>query len=155
MPPVQLTKGFAMAPDTGSTYSIRELSDEFDTTPRALRFYEDQGLLHPERDELRRIYSARDRARLQLILRGKRFGFSLSEIRELLDLYDLGDGQVTQLRRTLSTAEEKLALLHERRVELNEAIDDLERHMNLVREMLSDRGGADERETTETTEIAG
>ncbi|MEO1330359.1 MAG: MerR family DNA-binding transcriptional regulator [Pseudomonadota bacterium] len=127
--------------DPGETYSIRDLCDAFGATPRALRFYEDQGLLNPKRDDRRRIYTVRDRARLKLILRGKRFGFTLNEIRELLDLYDLGDGQVTQLRRTIETAQEKHEMLKERRRELDEAIADLERHMDLVRRMLGERSG--------------
>lgn len=144
---------------TTQTYTIRDLCDAFGATPRALRFYEDQGLLSPKREDLKRIYSARDRARLKLILRGKRFGFSLSEIRELLDLYDLGDGQVTQLTRTITTAEAKLEMLQERRAELDEAIDDLERHMALVRSMLAEREGREAGEGAEVdavvTQLAG
>ena len=81
-----------------STYTIGELAREFGVTARALRFYEDKGLLDPARDGQNRVYSARDRARLQLIVRGKRVGFSLVEIRQMLDLYDLGDNQRAQIR---------------------------------------------------------
>lgn len=125
--------------DAETTYSIRDLCQMFDVTPRALRFYESQGLLSPRREGQKRIYSVRDRARLKLVLRGKRFGFTLAETREHLDLYDLGDGQVTQLRRTLETAIEKLAALEERRRDIDEAIDDLKSQMALTQRLLDDR----------------
>ena len=79
-------------------YSISELAREFGVTPRALRFYEDKGLLSPDREGLNRVYSNRDRARLKLILSGRKVGFSLNDIREILDLYDLDDNQRAQLR---------------------------------------------------------
>lgn len=123
----------------GRTYSIRELCDAFDVTPRALRFYEDQGLIAPTRQGQQRIYSGRDRARIKLILRGKRFGFSLAEVRELLDLYDLGDRQVTQLQASLDKGREKLALLRERQADISAAIDELQDHITLVENMLTDR----------------
>src|SRR5579863_3296565 len=78
------------------TFTIRQLCVEFSCTPRALRFYEDKGLLYPARQGLNRVYSYRDRARLQLILRGKSVGLALAEIREILEAYDKGDGLVTQ-----------------------------------------------------------
>lgn len=120
-------------------FSIRDLCDAFDVTPRALRFYEAQGLIFPERDGQRRIYDLRDRARLQLILRGKRFGFSLAEMRELLDLYDLGDGQYTQLAQTLETAKVKLGELEARRREIDDAIADLKAQISLVARMVEER----------------
>lgn len=130
-------------PDNGAIeFSIRELCDAHDVTPRALRFYEAQGLLAPLRDGQRRIYSLRDRARLRLILRGKRFGFSLAEIRELLDLYDLGDGQVTQLEKTLNTAYGKREELHAKRVDLEAAINELEEQISLVERMLHEKRDA-------------
>ena len=125
--------------DDGQTYSIRDLCDAFGITPRALRFYEDQGLISPERDGQRRIYSTRDRVRVQLILRGKRFGFSLAEVRELLDLYDLGDGQVTQFRETLKKAYEKLDVLRKRQIEIAEAIEELEQRIADGEVLLSQR----------------
>ena len=85
-------------PGRDRTYSITELCREFSVTPRTLRFYEQKGLLAPARRGWTRLFSYRDRARLQLILRGKRVGFSLEEIKEMLDLYNLKDGQLTQLR---------------------------------------------------------
>src|SRR6185437_16679743 len=78
------------------TFTIRQLCQEFKCTPRALRFYEDKGLLSPARDGLNRVYSYKDRARLQLILRGKRVNLSLAEIGEILDLYDKGDNNAAQ-----------------------------------------------------------
>lgn len=111
--------------DAPELYSITALAEEFSVTPRAIRFYEDKGMLHPQRVGLNRIYGRRDRARLKLILRGKRLGFSLSDIREMLDLYDLGDGQVEQLRVTLRKSRERLAALERQRRDLEEAIAEL------------------------------
>ncbi|ABF64289.1 MerR family transcriptional regulator [Ruegeria sp. TM1040] len=107
------------------TKSIREMCDEFGVTPRTLRFYEAKELLFPIRDGQKRLFTKRDRARLKLILRGKRFGFSLEEIRQLLDLYHMGDQQLTQLSRTYEIAQERLADMERQRDELTEAIDDL------------------------------
>ena len=100
------------------TYTISELAREFQVTPRALRFYEDKGLLSPTRDGLNRVYSTRDRARLKLILQGKRFGFSLEDIRQLLNLYDIGDQQTTQLARTYEFFEAILIHRSDRRCAL-------------------------------------
>jgi len=105
--------------------SIREMCDAFDVTPRTLRFYESKELLFPMRDGQKRLFTKRDRARLKLILRGKRFGFSLEEIRQLLDLYHVGDQQHTQMMRTLEIAQERLTDLVGQRDELDSAIDDL------------------------------
>lgn len=105
--------------------TIREMCDAFDVTPRTLRFYESKELLFPRRDGQKRLFNKRDRARLKLILRGKRFGFSLEEIRQLLDLYDIGDQQHTQLSRTYEIARERLADMERRREELDTAISEL------------------------------
>jgi DNA-binding transcriptional MerR regulator len=105
--------------------TIREMCDAFDVTPRTLRFYESKELLFPERDGQKRLFTKRDRARLKLILRGKRFGFSLEEIRQLLDLYHVGDQQQTQMNRTLEIAAERLQDLATQRDELDSAIADL------------------------------
>ena len=123
------------------TFSIGELCQEFDVTPRTLRFYEYKELLSPIRDGQRRLFTVRDRARLKLILRGKRFGFSLAEIKDLLDLYHLGDGQVTQLAVTLETAERHRKELVAKREELDSAIDDLDEQMRVAQKMLQERSG--------------
>ncbi len=110
---------------TETTYTIREMCDAFDVTPRTLRFYEAKELLFPMREGQKRLFTKRDRARLKLILRGKRFGFSLEEIRQLLELYDMGDQQQTQLERTYDIARQRLADMEHQRSELDEAIADL------------------------------
>ncbi|WP_146344290.1 MerR family transcriptional regulator [Phaeobacter marinintestinus] len=109
--------------------TIREMCDSFDVTPRTLRFYESKELLFPERDGQKRLYSKRDRARLKLILRGKRFGFSLEQIRQLLDLYHIGDQQHTQLQRTYDIACDRLADMERQREELDQAIDELKEQL--------------------------
>ncbi len=114
---------------TDGTMTIREMCDAYDVTPRTLRFYEAKELLFPIREGQRRLFTKRDRARLKLILRGKRFGFSLEEIRQLLDLYDMGDQQATQLQRTYEVAQQRLQDMEEQRDELNEAIDDLKEQL--------------------------
>lgn len=128
-----MTKGDSKDDTTGDvtddTMTIREMCDAFEVTPRTLRFYESKDLLAPIRIGTRRLFTRRDRARLKLILRGRRFGFSLDEIGELLDLYDIGDGQVTQLARTMEMATAHLESLERRRAELDEAIAELREQM--------------------------
>lgn len=116
--------------------TIREMCDAFDVTPRTLRFYEQKELLSPIRKGQKRLFTRRDRARLKLILRGKRFGFSLEEIRQLLDLYDAGDQQLTQLTRTYEIAQKRLADMLSQRDELDEAIRDLEAQLKWGEEMI-------------------
>lgn len=125
------------------TYAIGALCEEFGVTPRTLRFYEYKELLFPIRDGQRRLFTQRDRARLKLILRGKRFGFSLAEIKDLLDLYDVDRTQVLQLSATLKTAEKHHVELTAKRDELNMAISDLEEQLELVRSMLAERQASD------------
>ncbi|MDX1717260.1 MAG: MerR family DNA-binding transcriptional regulator [Anderseniella sp.] len=125
--------------DRDRTYSITELCKEFDVTPRTLRFYEQKGLLSPARRGWTRLFSYRDRARLKLILRGKRVGFSLEEIKEMLDLYNLRDGQLTQLRVASTKMRERLSALQTQRVELEHAIEDLERTVEIIDGMLKER----------------
>jgi DNA-binding transcriptional MerR regulator len=108
------------------TMTIRQMCDEYEVTPRTLRFYEAKELLSPIREGQKRLFTKRDRARLKLILRGKRFGFSLEEIRQLLDMYYLGDGQAAQLARTYEIGKNRLDAMIAQRDELNEAIAELE-----------------------------
>lgn len=132
--------------ESGQTFSIGDLSKEFDVTLRSLRFYEDKELLFPKREGSRRIYSRRDRARLKLILMGKRVGFSLTEIREMLDLYDLKDGQVKQLRVSLKKFEEQLQHLKQQREEVDRAIVELTRTRDVVHGILKEKEAAGEKD---------
>nr|WP_208349710.1 MerR family DNA-binding transcriptional regulator [Pseudaestuariivita rosea] len=121
---------------TGTTMTIREMCDAFQVTPRTLRFYEAKELLFPIREGQKRLFTRRDRARLKLILRGKRFGFSLEEIRQLLDLYDLNDQQATQLIKTQELGQKHLADMERQRSELDLAIRDLKEQLTWVDEMV-------------------
>jgi DNA-binding transcriptional MerR regulator len=109
------------------TFSIRDLTREFDVTARTLRFYEERGLLSPHREGQERIYGRRDRARLKLALMGKAVGFSLDEIRAMLDLYDLGDGQATQIKVALERFQDQIVRLKSQRQHLDRAIAELQR----------------------------
>lgn len=113
-------------------FLISDLSSEFTVTPRALRFYEDEGLIAPERRGTARLYTQRDRARLAWILRGKRVGFSLTEIKDLLDLYDLGDDRREQRARTITRCRDKIASLERQRVDIDAAIAELTEFVALV-----------------------
>ncbi len=125
-------------------FTIGDLAKEFDCTLRTLRFYEDKGLLNPKRDGLNRVYNRRDRARLKLVLMGKRVGFSLTEIRDMLDLYDLRDGQVTQLRVALSRFNEQIAVLEDQRKDIEQAIEELSRTVEIVSGMLKQKEAEEE-----------
>jgi DNA-binding transcriptional MerR regulator len=113
-------------------FSIGEMCDAFGVTARALRFYEDEGLIAPERRGTQRLYSERDRARVAWILRGKRTGFSLAEIRELLDLYDIGDQRRTQKLVALERCREKIATLERQRSDIDATITELKQFIDLV-----------------------
>ena len=112
--------------DVGRTWSISDLAQEFDVTTRAIRFYEDQGLLLPMRRGQTRIYSARDRTRLKLILRGKRLGFSLSEVGEIIGLYDDAPGEVGQLHFFIDKIRQRRALLEQQREDIAVTLEELE-----------------------------
>ncbi len=121
---------------TDRLMTIREVCDAFGVTARTLRFYESKELLAPIREGQKRLYTRRDRARLKLILRGKRFGFPLEEIRQLLDLYNVDDQQKTQYRETLQRARVHLDKMSKQRAELDEAIKDLEEQIDWGARML-------------------
>ncbi|WP_293682705.1 MerR family DNA-binding transcriptional regulator [uncultured Phenylobacterium sp.] len=106
------------------TYSITQLCREFGATPRALRFYEEQGLLAPARRDTSRVYSYKDRARLQMILNGRRVGLSIAEIRDILDLYD-EEGEAAQSAEALRVFKHRIEQLEAQRVEVDEAITTL------------------------------
>ncbi len=111
--------------ESREAWSISDLSAEFGVTARALRFYEDEGLLAPTRQGLTRIYGKRDRARLAWVLRARNVGFSLAEIRELIDLYDIGDGRMEQRRVTIERCREKVDKLQRHRADTDAAIAEL------------------------------
>ena len=114
------------ANDCGGCYTISDLAKEFEVTPRALRLYEESGLLEPKRDGQKRIYSERDRVRLRLIIRGKRIGCSLAEVKELFDMYDSSPGEAGQIKRLLEKLEERKQALELQRSELALSLADIE-----------------------------
>ncbi len=122
------------------TYTISDLSKEFDVTTRAIRLYEESGLLAPERDGSKRIYQERDRVRLQLILRGKRIGFTLAQVKEMFDLYDSKpvEGEKKQIIYLLDIMEQRLEILRLQREELELAVVDIESVCERAKETLAE-----------------
>ncbi|MCC7265787.1 MAG: MerR family DNA-binding transcriptional regulator [Caulobacteraceae bacterium] len=119
------------------TFTIRQLCLEFKVTPRALRFYEDKGLLTPARDGMNRVYSYKDRARLIMILRGKRVGLSLNEIGEIMDLYDVNDGNAQQSAKMLVKFRERILALESQREDIDGAIETLRESVERLEQMLA------------------
>lgn len=123
---------------TQAVYTISQLAAEFGLTTRALRYYEDQGLIAPQRAGRARLYSSRDRARLALVLRGKRVGLALSEIKQILDLYELGDGQQAQMRATRTVLLDRAAALRAQRVDIEIALAELTRGLEWIEQRLTE-----------------
>ena len=134
---------FAASFDAGAAgreiFTIRELKREFGVSARTLRFYEEKGLVAPRRNGQERLYGRRDRARLKYVLMGKVVGFSLEEVREMLDLYDLGDGQETQLRVALDKFKQRIDRLERQKAEIERAVGELRRATRAVETMLAAR----------------
>jgi DNA-binding transcriptional MerR regulator len=120
------------------TYTIRQLCLEFKCTPRALRFYEDKGLLNPARDGMNRVYSYKDRGRLVLILRGKRVGLSLAEIGEILDLYDVDETGAQQAAKSLKKFRERIVALEQQKRDIDAAIAELQKGVTAMEKRLSE-----------------
>lgn len=141
-----------MSAASNATYSIKELACDFGVTPRTLRHYEEQGLISPERQGQNRIYHPQDRARLAWILRGKRVGFSLSEIGEMLDLYDIGDGRETQRQVAAERCRDRIKALEAQRDDINATIDELQEFCELITNLVRDKssGSWRRRDTGET-----
>jgi len=121
----------------GKTFTITELAQEFDVTPRAIRFYEDMGLLEPARAGRNRVYSGRDRTRLKLTLRGKRLGFSLQEIKQLVDMYDSQASAAPQLRAFLAILAQHRDQLEQQRHDIEVTLAEIQQHEKRCRALLA------------------
>ena len=123
------------------SYGIAELAREFDITTRTVRFYEDKGLLSPERDGQRRIYGSRDRVRLKLIMRGKRLGLSLEEIGELMDLYDADPSEVTQLTQFIDVIRARKSALEVQKQDIEDSLAEMMRIEKQCADLLQQKQG--------------
>ncbi len=123
------------------TYGIAELAREFDITTRTVRFYEDKGLLSPQRDGQRRVYGPRDRVRLKLIMRGKRLGLSLEEIGELMDMYDADPSEVTQLTQFIDVIQTRKAVLEVQKQDIEDALAEMMRIEKQCTDLLQQKKG--------------
>jgi len=126
----------------GERYTIGDLAREFDVTTRAIRFYEDEGLLAPTREGQSRIYSARDRVHLQMVLRGKRLGFSLRETRDILELYGAPNGEVSQLRRFVEKIHEHRQELLHQRADIDQVLAEMDDLESKCVHLLDEKGAA-------------
>lgn len=126
------------SPGPAVTYTIGELAREFDLTTRAIRFYEDCGLLQPRREGRNRVYTPRDRTRLKLTLRGKRLGLTLSEVKELVDMYESPRDTVPQLRKFLSVLALHRAQLEQQMADLHVTLDEVRAHEKETRRLLAE-----------------
>jgi DNA-binding transcriptional MerR regulator len=137
-----LVGGFAVGTPARDIFTIRDLTKEFGVSARTLRFYEEKGLLDPTRRGEQRLYTRRDRARLAYVIAGKTVGFSLEEVREMLDLYDLGDGQVTQLKVALTKFGERIERLERQKSDIDRVVAELTRASDVMKAKLAARGRA-------------
>ena len=122
-----------------ATYTITDLAKEFGVTTRTIRHYEDEGLLSPRREGMNRLFSNRDRVRLKLALRGKRLGFSLAEIRDLFNLYDMGRDEEQQLREFLAKLERRRVLLEQQREDIEVMLNEITFFESQCRKLLADK----------------
>jgi DNA-binding transcriptional MerR regulator len=135
MPAAAVTQ---VSPPSGPTFTIGELAREFDLTTRAIRFYEDCGLLQPQRKGRNRIYTPRDRTRLKLTLRGKRLGLTLSEVKELVDMYESPRDTQPQLKKFLTVLAVHRAQLEQQMTDLNITLDEVRAHEKEAKRLLAD-----------------
>ncbi|HJR56066.1 MAG TPA: MerR family DNA-binding transcriptional regulator [Rhizomicrobium sp.] len=124
------------------TFTIRQLTKEFGVTARALRFYEEEQLIAPARRGQTRLYSTRDRARIMLILRGRRVGFSLAELRELLDLYEGPGGNATQMVEARRKFQERIAVLERQKIDIEQSLSELRDGIQSIDTALSSQSAA-------------
>lgn len=137
MPPAAVAEASTPTPSSGITYTISELAREFDLTTRAIRFYEDCGLLSPQRAGRNRIYTARDRTRLKLTLRGKRLGLTLSEVKELVDMYESPRDTQPQLRKFLAVLAVHRQQLEQQLADLHVTLDEVRQHEKDAKRLLN------------------